>query len=118
MAKTSVTQPIQPTTDMPRNSHCKQLWPDGCFDHLPHVYRHHVEYLRRDVSAICTIARLLRADEDIADAVRDSNTPHDEPQPFTAMTREGLALALGVCADDANGRLEWIEQHDVNGRDV
>lgn len=74
--------------------HAERQWP-----YTEHSYA--IARLKAAILGADALSRLLLADSNISDSLRDSDDPEAEAQPLGGYMRHGLLLALGVCVDQA-----------------
>lgn len=104
MARESVatTTPAIP----PRNPHDAMQWP------YSHINDYRVARLNDAAYGASTIAGLILADINIETSRADSDTPNDEPQPFSDYTRHGLFAALNLCLNEINNLADYFRDCD------
>lgn len=90
------------------NPHCERRWP--YLNAAPGVMGWRIATATEAADGASTVADLLSADARIASDRADSDTPDDEPVPFTEYTRHGLFAALHTCLRVLNSELEGLHK--------
>lgn len=81
--------------------HAERQWPYT-------VHSYNIASLKSALHGADALSRLLFADSNISDTLRDSDTPEAEAQPLGSNMRHGLLLALGVCLHEAIDMAEHL----------
>ena len=90
-----------------RSPHDAPQWP------YSHITDHRIARLSNAAYGATTIADLILADLNIETSRDDSDTPNEEPQPFTANTRHGLFAALNLCLREIHGIADYFQDCDI-----
>ena len=90
--------------------HAERQWPYT-------EHSHAIASLQAAASGADALTRLLLADSNISDNLRDSDDPEAEAQPQGSNMWHGLLLALGVCIDAAGEIAEHLGKAEISERE-